>query len=90
MTSYAYGATWNDQTAYNRGRLGDATSEIVIDGGSNGWYGDYGYIVYTAGYWIHRGGKTSNNNGAGLFNFNYTVGSSNSSRGTRAALVAFP
>ena len=30
LTTYAYGATSDDQTAYNRGRLGDATSETTL------------------------------------------------------------
>ena len=30
LTTYAYGTTLFDQTAYNRGRLGDATSEVIL------------------------------------------------------------
>ena len=68
LTPYTYGYVGNDQMAYNRSRLGDATGEIVLSGGS-GWYSDKAYFIYSEYVWFSRGGAFSNGELCGLFNF---------------------
>ena len=46
VTTYAYGSGGNGQTAYNTGRLGDATSETIYSS-----FPDSGHTFV----WIHRG-----------------------------------
>ena len=46
---YAYGTTYNDQIAYNRRILGDATGEVSF------WYADYHVFVYSDYSWFVRG-----------------------------------
>ena len=84
LTSYAYGTTKNSQTAYNRGRLGDATSEIVSSNNSS-WYNEYAYFPYNTFSWFCRGSIYSNGLGGGLkFGF-YTGG--DVGYGTRSTLT---
>ena len=85
LTSYAYGTTGNDQTAYNRGRLGDATSEVVTKTGY-GWYSDSAGIPYSSYSWFCRGGRFSNSSNAGPFRFGHVSGNSTGDYSTRAAL----
>ena len=82
INTYSYGTTLNDQTAYNRARLGDATSE------SKSWYSDYAYFVYSSGSWFNRGGYSSANTNAGPFYFNYNYGHTHNHGSARAALFA--
>ena len=63
ITTYAYGKTSNDQAAYNRARLGDATSEVVLSTGT-GWNGD---TVYGNLSWFNRGGANNSGASAGIF-----------------------
>ena len=86
LTPYAYGKTNTDQTAYNRGRLGDATSEVVkSSGGTGGWYNDYAHFPNSYYSWFLRGGYFGNSSGAGPFFFYYDAGYNNLSG--RAALL---
>ena len=87
VTTYAYGTTYNAQTAYNRGRLGDATSEVVLDEGY-GWYDDYSVFVEYDDSWFVRGGHFYGGSGAGSFRFEYDNGGASLSRSARAALVS--
>ena len=48
---YTYGTTYNDQTAYNRRILGDATGETIKWDNSKAYY----YFVIINGVWFCRG-----------------------------------
>ena len=78
VDAYAYGTTYNDQDAYNRRILGDATGEV------RGWYSDSaskfansssGY--YVGGSWFGRGGSYDDEASAGIFNFSSQQGENN-------------
>ena len=90
LTPYAYGTTNKDQTAYNRGRLGDATSEVVkSSGGTGGWYNGHSSFL-SRGYsgdesWFGRGGDFKYN--ADPFSFMNHLGSSDVGCSSRAALA---
>ena len=81
LIPYAYGTTTNDQTAYNRGRLGDATSEVVSKAGY-GWYSvdaefPYGIRIFGNGDipWFRRSGAAfSKENTTGFFSFDWASG----------------
>ena len=78
LTTYAWGSTKSDQTAYNRGRLGDATGEVVLsNGGSSGWYNEYAYFPFSGYAWFNRNG---------IFGFFYFDGGEHTGYSTRAAL----
>ncbi len=88
LVPYAYGTTYEDQTAYNRGRLGDATSEVVLSsGGSGGWYYYYARFPGFTGSWFLRGGAFSMDSRTGPFNFNVALGASYDNYSGRAALL---
>ena len=87
VTTYANGSSYNDQTAYNRGRLGDATSEVVLST-AVGWYSDYVYFPYSGYAWLPRGGYYGNGSGAGVFDFISLIGYSDTNYSSRAALVS--
>ena len=90
VNTYANGTTESDQSAYNRGRLGDATGEVVLStGGTGGWYNDYAYFPYSSYPWFVRGGNYSNGSIAGVLGFNNNNGNANSYYSARAALVWF-
>ena len=64
VDQYEYGTTYNDQTAYNRRILGDATGEV------HGWYDDTEFFVYSDYPWFIRGLSSSDSpTGAGVFTF---------------------
>ena len=96
VTTYAYDSSnYNEQIAYNRGRLGDATAEVVFStDGSGGWYSDYAFFSYSSYVWFTRGGDCYGRSGTGVFDFNYNnggnySGGSGSYYSSRAALVSF-
>ena len=96
LTTYAYGETSFDQTAYNRGRLGDATSEIIIKNnqGDGGWYDDSSAFTYgdatNAAAWFVRGETSRGDNKVvGIFGFTSRNGSVFLDIGTRASLVVY-
>ena len=70
VTTYAYVSSYSiskNQTAYNKGRLGDATGEIVLSPGS-GWYSDMASFMYSgSGSWSGRGGGYYNDSESGIF-----------------------
>ena len=50
INKYTYGTTYNDQTAFNRRQLGDATGEVY------GWNNDYKEFVSLSTPWFLQGG----------------------------------
>ena len=77
------------QIAYNRGRLGDATAEILLSvSTSGGWYSDYAYFPYSGYAWFYRGGYFNNGSDAGVFYFYYNNGYNIGGNSSRAALVS--
>ena len=83
VDAYAYGTTSNDQDAYNRRILGDATGE------TRGWYSDTasfisGYI--NDGNWFTRGGGYMDAASAGIFAFRDCRGDSSQSYTFRSVL----
>ena len=95
LITYAYGggSSNDNQTAYNRGRLGDATGEVAqLDRSGlygSGWYGEYAIFPYRYWPWFLRGGNSSNETRAGTFNFNAEQGAQGTGQinSTRASLV---
>ena len=78
------------QKAYNAGRLGDATGEVVLYDGGDGWYSDIASFPSDNVPWFLRGGHYYNVSGAGVFYFNFCSGEGSDSYGSaRAALVWF-
>ena len=92
LTPYADGITYDDQEAYNRGRLGDATSEIVINE-DYGWYNDNAWFPNSQSFnssinpWFLRGNSFGViGSGAGPFYFGRNSGTSSNGYSGRAAL----
>ena len=90
VTTYAYDKTNStNQTAYNRGRLGDATAETLLSASnSGGWYSDYARFPYSGSAWFLRGGSYSIGSFVGVFNFSISVGSNGGGNSSRASLVS--
>ena len=89
LTTYAKGSSETDQTAYNRGRLGDATGEVVLTASyTGGWYGDYARFPYFSDSWSIRGGHYNHGTNAGVFYFSHTDGNSYANGSSRAVLVS--
>ena len=89
LTTYAYDTVNNNQKAYNRGRLGDATAETLLSvSTSGGWYSDYAYFPYSSVAWFIRGGYFNNGSTAGVFYFGINNGYNYSNHSSRAALVS--
>ena len=90
VNTYANGTIESDQSAYNRGRLGDATGEVVLStGGSGGWYNDYARFPYSIYPWFMRGAGSVSASNAGVFNFENDNGTARGGKSARAALVWF-
>ena len=87
VNTYANGSTYNDQTAYNRARLGDATGEVVSSSGS-GWYGDVAHFPRPTYPWFYRGGYKGDSSYAGVFYSKNFRGNAHSYYSTRATLVS--
>ena len=88
LTTYAYDTVYNNQKAYNRGRLGDATAETLLSTASTGgWYGDYAYFLYSSNAWFVRGGYYDYDSLAGVFSFISGNGLSSIYGSSHAALV---
>ena len=85
--TYAYGTTYNDQTAYNRARLGDATGEVVVST-YTGWNNDYANFVYSTNSWFLRSGDQSSGLLTGVFCFSSRDGNG-SNYSTRAIIAVF-
>lgn len=90
IDTYAYSSASNNQTAYNRARLGDATGEVTLTtGDTSSWYHDYSIFINSSNAWFLRGGRYVNGANAGPFNFNTVNGGGMPYRSTRAALIGF-
>ena len=77
LTAYAYGSSTNDVKAYHRGRLGDATSEVVGFDTPSVFPSDGGYT------WFARSGLIAGN----IFSFDRTKGDGSSNYTSRAVLT---
>ena len=86
VTTYAYDNNAQNQTAYNRGRLGDATGEVVLSTG--GWYSDCAYFADPNTSWFVRGINYLNSSIAGVFGFTSDGGYGSDDASGRAALVS--
>ncbi len=86
VNTYANGSTYNNQTAYNRARLGDATGEVVSSSGY-AWYSDNAYFPSSRASWFERGGGYAYISNAGVFYFRSNGGDAYSSNSARAALL---
>ncbi|MDD4547716.1 MAG: prepilin-type N-terminal cleavage/methylation domain-containing protein [Bacilli bacterium] len=82
INKYNYGTTFDDQLAYNRRILGDATGE------TRGWYDNYNKFVSSSDSWFYRGGQSSYSvsEGIGIFGFDQSLGHIDSYRGSRLAI----
>ena len=89
VNTYANGTTDKDQSAYNRGRLGDATGEVAAASNGYGWYSDYANFPYSSHPWFIRGGTCNYGSSAGVLGFDYGNGWDSSYNSARAALVWF-
>lgn len=90
VNTYAYDVDNEiNQTAYNRGRLGDATVEVLLStGGTGGWYSDYAHFSNSIYAWFERGGYYDNGSGTGLFYFYSNSGANYGVATSRMALVS--
>ena len=86
LTTYAYGTDSGTQTAYNRGRLGDATSEVILSTG--GWYSDSSEFPYSQYPWLVRSGTYNTGSSAGIFNFYLDTGEAYAYISSRPVLVS--
>lgn len=87
IDKYQYGTTSNNQEAYNRRLLGDATSE------TRGWYSDTANFIMDSpsweeygNFWFTRGGYYNDKEKAGIFNFVSQDGGATSYNGFRVVL----
>ena len=90
LDEYAYASTQTsaNQQAYNRGRLGDATGEVILSSGGYGaWYADGAHFASSSSSWFYRGGYNDDASIAGIFNFDRGSGLSLETFTTRAVLV---
>ena len=85
--SYTYSTSY---ITHGRGKLGDATKEILNNFGSptGGWHGDYSYMTFNISSWIHRSLEHANGSAAGFLSFSSTDGNAVYSHSTRAILVS--
>ena len=89
VTTYAYDTVNDNQKAYNRGRLGDATSETLLSASTSvGWYSDDAGFPYSSYAWFSRGGHYNKGSYAGVFHFSRNAGNNFTGGSSRAALVS--
>ena len=89
ITTYANGSSNGDQTAYNRGRLGDATGEVVLSTGEFGsWYSGYSDFPFSDYSWFVRGGIFYNGTSTSILGFSHNPGDSFGIYSSRAALIS--
>ena len=93
VNTYAIISSSSDRTtqkAYNAGRLGDATGEVVLStSDSGGWYNDYALFPYSSSPWFVRAGSCNIGSNAGVFYFGSSFGDAGSGDSARATLVWF-
>src|SRR5574344_1523762 len=73
---YTYGTTNTNAAAYTRGKLGDATKEVVKASGST-WYGSYAGFPRDGVSWFVRGGVFAGGSYVGVLYFNSSNGDAN-------------
>ena len=81
VDAYTYGTTSNDQDAYNRRILGDATGE------TRGWYSDNAYFSNTSQSFFARGGFSLRGAIVGVFHFSASPGEAVSNGTFRSVLA---
>ena len=81
IDKYTYGTTPTDQTAYNRKKLGDSTSE------TRNWTLNYSHMVYSSFPWVERGGRYANGSYTGILGFYYSNGDSSANRSFRTIII---
>ena len=90
LIPYAYGSSYVGQVAYNRGRLGDATGEVVLlSGEAGGWYSAESDFVSQSNPWFKRGGVSYETSGVDVLAFSVMSGGFTMSS-TRAILSIAP
>jgi hypothetical protein len=87
LDAYSYSANYDQQSVYNKAKLGDATGEIVTEAGI-GWYDDVANFVSSTYPWFVRGGNYNDTDG-GIFRFGRDNGTVNDSYSTRAILIKY-
>ena len=86
---YLYGSTYNDQEAYDRGKIGDLTREFNPNA-SYTWNGDHISFVYLSWPVFCRGGSISTvNGGSGIFSFDDYPGHAGSFYSFRPVILLF-
>ncbi len=87
IDKYSHGSTSDNQKAYNRRLLGDATSE------TRGWYQDSSVFIKSeltdtqyGNFWFIRGGYYNDQEKAGIFSFSSQDGGATSYNGFRVVL----
>ena len=65
---YSYGTTSQDNVAYKRGKLGDATFETLH------WNSDFAILIYSEYPWVVRGCSHEYKEKCGIFSFHYAFG----------------
>ncbi len=87
---YSYGILGYGESAYRRGKLGDATKEILRTINIFGaWYNDGTSFPTSNTSWISRGGRGDiiDVSSTGVFNFGYSSGSGNMYISSRVSLI---
>ena len=83
---YSYGSS--SYGRLGRGRLGDAIEENqVTPGAAVGWYHDSSLFIAGDYSWLVRGGYSSGNTNAGIFNSNVSQGEAKGDISSRSILV---
>ena len=86
LITYVYVTSYYDQEANNRGKLGDATSEVVLSTDGNGvWYSGISSFAYETS-WFTRGGSADYGGGS-VFGFDGSTGGSYDISSTRAIIA---
>ena len=87
--SYNSNSTTYTGAPITRGKLGDATKEVVKAWSSSGrWNSDYNYMIYGTTYaWFARGGYYSQTGSGGVFASYYLNGAANQYYGSRSILT---
>ena len=87
--SYNSSSTTYTGAPITRGKLGDATKEVVKAWTSSGrWNGDYNYMIYGTTYsWFTRGGYYSQTSNSGIFGSYQLNGAANQYYGSRTVLT---
>ena len=84
--SYTYSTS---DITHSRGKLGDATKEVLLTYGSStgAWYSDCASFPSSSHPWFKRGGYSGFLSYAGVFNFDYGFGNASASSSSRVVLA---